>query len=70
MTTNRPRRAAAAGTAAALIVSALALAAGPAAASANTVWLCKPGQHPDPCTPGLSTIVYSPTSSEPGAYSA
>ena len=22
-------------------------------AAARTVWLCKPGQHPDPCTPGL-----------------
>ena len=31
------------------------------AASAKTVWLCKPGAHPDPCTPGLSTTVYSPT---------
>jgi hypothetical protein len=30
-------------------------------AAARTVWLCKPGQHPDPCTPGLSTTVYSPT---------
>ena len=30
-------------------------------ATARTVWLCKPGQHPDPCTPGLSTTVYSPT---------
>ncbi len=29
-------------------------------AAARTVWLCKPGQHPDPCTPGLATTVYSP----------
>jgi hypothetical protein len=36
-------------------------AAGAQAASAKTVWLCKPGAHPDPCTPGLSTTVYSPT---------
>jgi hypothetical protein len=35
-----------------------ALAAG---ASAKTVWLCFPGHRPDPCTPGLSTTVYSPT---------
>jgi hypothetical protein len=35
-------------------------------AAARTVWLCKPGQHPDPCTPGLSTTVYSPTL-QPGA---
>jgi DUF3089 family protein len=25
------------------------------------VWLCLPGHSPDPCTPGLSTTVYSPT---------
>ncbi len=31
------------------------------ASVAKTVWLCKPGQSPDPCTPGLSTTVYSPT---------
>ena len=30
-------------------------------ASAKTVWLCRPGQLPDPCTPALSTTVYSPT---------
>jgi Protein of unknown function (DUF3089) len=41
-------------------VLALAFAATAPAASAKTVWLCKPGQHPDPCTPGLSTTVYSP----------
>ncbi len=35
-----------------------ALASG---ASAKTVWLCFPGHKPDPCTPGLSTTVYSPT---------
>ena len=27
----------------------------------KTVWLCVPGHDPDPCTPGLSTTVYSPT---------
>ncbi len=32
-----------------------------ASSSAKTVWLCKPGQKPDPCTPGLSTTVYSPS---------
>jgi len=41
-------------------VIALSLAAA-ATSSAKTVWLCRPGQHPDPCTPGLSTTVYSPT---------
>jgi hypothetical protein len=30
-------------------------------AGAKTIWLCKPGLKPDPCTPGLSTTVYSPT---------
>jgi hypothetical protein len=36
------------------------LAAGAAeATSAKTVWLCRPGAKPDPCTPGLSTTVYS-----------
>ena len=32
--------------------------AAPAAAK-GTVWLCQPGAHPDPCTPGLSTTVYN-----------
>jgi Protein of unknown function (DUF3089) len=31
------------------------------AAGAKTIWLCKPGVKPDPCTPGLSTTVYSST---------
>jgi hypothetical protein len=47
-----------------LAISALAVAfclAAAAAGSAKTVWLCKPGRHPDPCTPGLSTTAYSPT---------
>ena len=33
----------------------------PVAASAKPVWLCRPGVSPDPCTPGLSTTVYSPS---------
>ena len=45
------------GVASAVVTISLAAAA---TASAKTVWLCKPGQHPDPCTPGLSTTVYSP----------
>ncbi len=40
------------------LASALAITA--ASASASPVWLCRPGVHPDPCTPGLSTTVYSP----------
>ncbi len=48
----------------AVIVGCVAMAvslAAVATSSAATVWLCRPGQHPDPCTPGLSTTVYSPT---------
>jgi Protein of unknown function (DUF3089) len=30
------------------------------AAGAKVIWLCKPGQRPDPCTPGLSTTAFSP----------
>ena len=41
--------------------AAIAALAGAGGASARTVWLCRPGLHPDPCTPGLSTTVYSPT---------
>ena len=46
-----------------LLLAALgvAFAASAHAAGAKVVWLCKPGQRPDPCTPGLSTTVYSPT---------
>jgi hypothetical protein len=50
-----------AGAAALALVSALAALAGFApGASAKTVWLCRPGLAHDPCTPGLSTTVYSP----------
>jgi len=45
----------------ALAIATATFALSASAASAKTVWLCKPGQHPDPCTPGLSTTVYSPT---------
>ena len=58
-TASRTRLAAAAALA---VVAALALLASQAAgASAKTVWLCRPGLEHDPCTPGLSTTVYSPT---------
>jgi hypothetical protein len=43
------------------LVFALAATATATAAGAKTVWLCKPGMKPDPCTPGLSTTVYSST---------
>jgi hypothetical protein len=39
----------------------IALGGFASAASAKTVWLCLPGQSPDPCTPGLSTTAYTPT---------
>jgi hypothetical protein len=39
----------------------LAATAAVPAASAKVVWLCRPGQRPDPCTPSLSTTIYSPT---------
>ncbi len=43
-----------------LLAVAAAVAIAPATASAKTVWLCKPGQKSNPCTPGLRTTVYSP----------
>ena len=46
---------------AALAALAVVALAGAGAASARTVWLCKPGQSPDPCNPSLSTTVFSPT---------
>ncbi len=44
----------------ALVTGGILLGAFAATGSAKTVWLCKPGQHPDPCTPGLSTTLYTP----------
>jgi hypothetical protein len=44
-----------------LVLATTVLGAFAAGASAKTVWLCFPGHRPDPCTPGLSTTVYSPT---------
>jgi hypothetical protein len=41
-------------------VAAVCAIAAPVA-NAKTVWLCLPGHKPDPCTPGLSTTVYSPS---------
>jgi hypothetical protein len=43
-----------------VVAVALTLAAGAGSAGAKTIWLCKPGMAHDPCTPGLSTTVYSP----------
>jgi Protein of unknown function (DUF3089) len=44
----------------ALTAAALVVAATASSASARTVWLCRPGAHPDPCSPRLATTVYSP----------
>ncbi len=59
---GRIRRLAIAGLAAfaLALVFAVTAAAVPAGAK-GTVWLCFPGRSPDPCTPGLSTTVYTPT---------
>lgn len=43
----------------AAVVAGVMLGGFAATSSAKTVWLCKPGKRPDPCTPGLSTTVYS-----------
>lgn len=45
---------------AALTTTGTTRATGATGATARTVWLCRPGQTPDPCQPGLSTTVYSP----------
>jgi hypothetical protein len=42
------------------LVAVVCAVAAPVGA-AKTVWLCFPGQHPDPCSTGLSTTVYTPT---------
>jgi hypothetical protein len=46
---------------AALLAAFAVMAAGAAPAAARTVWLCRPGQRPDPCAVSLSTTVYSPS---------
>jgi Protein of unknown function (DUF3089) len=46
---------------AAALLALLAIGATASAAGAKTLWLCKPGVKSNPCTPGLSTTVYSPT---------
>jgi hypothetical protein len=61
MQTARRRKVLAARAALTVVAAAMLLAGVAQGASARVVWLCKPGQHPDPCTPGLSTTFYSPT---------
>jgi hypothetical protein len=41
------------------------LALGGAASARATVWLCKPGVIPDPCTPSLSTTLYNAPLTKP-----
>lgn len=45
----------------AAVAASLLFATASASAASAPVWLCRPGATPDPCTPGLSTTVYSPT---------
>jgi hypothetical protein len=45
----------------AIAVAAAIMLGAASAASARTVWLCKPGRSPDPCNVGLATTVFSPT---------
>ena len=44
-------------------IAGLAAAAVPAAASAEVVWLCKPGEEPNPCRESLETTVDEPDGS-------
>src|SRR4051794_17111104 len=46
------------------VLAALALA--PAAAEAKTTWLCRPGLASNPCTPSLSTTLFSGWDSQVG----
>ena len=54
---RRPLVTGAAAAAACLVLAVL----GASAASASTVWLCRPGMSPDPCTPSLTTTVFTPS---------
>lgn len=57
---HRPRRPASLLAVVALTAAGAACGAAPAA-SARTVWLCKPGLARNPCTPRMTTTVFSPT---------
>ena len=50
----------------ALALTPVLLAGAPAPSPARTTWLCRPGQAPDPCTPGLSTTRLSATGTSLG----
>src|SRR5215471_11027233 len=59
---GRGGKAASAGLAICVFVVLFAVTGVAPAGAKGTVWLCFPGKSPDPCTPGLSTTVYTPTS--------
>jgi hypothetical protein len=44
-----------------VVALAFVLVAAAGSAAARTVWLCRPGQSPNPCNVGLATTVFSPT---------
>src|SRR3954464_15073975 len=50
----------------ALLLALAAVAFVPAAASAKTTWLCKPGLKNNPCDPGLNTTRFTPTGTKLG----
>jgi hypothetical protein len=56
------------------VATGLAFACGAAGASADVVWLCKPGVTPDPCQESLATTTQQPdgsdTVTDPGLASA
>src|SRR5262245_21720581 len=51
-------------TAAVLALAVLSLV--PAGASAEVLWLCKPGQRANPCEPSLTTTLFSPSAKRLG----
>jgi hypothetical protein len=48
------------------VAALLLLAWLPGIARAEPVWLCKPGEQPNPCRTGLQTTVYSPSGQQLG----
>ncbi len=53
-----------------VVLAGFVLAIIASTSSARTVWLCQPGQRNDPCAPGLSTTVYSPSLNPVGVQHA
>jgi|tagenome__1003787_1003787.scaffolds.fasta_scaffold20917832_2 hypothetical protein len=52
----------------ACLAAAVVALCGAASAPAATVWLCKPGLRPDPCTPGLRTTRISAAGAPLGTF--